>query len=88
MKSNLDASPEEATGLGLDTGARAWERGKLNDRSIEFRSREKQRLGEQLKQILAVDPAALCGIDRVNYEVVLFALQATEVANKRYDWPR
>ena len=35
MAVNLDRSPESTTGLGLDTGARAWEKSKLDSRSLD-----------------------------------------------------
>ena len=84
MESNLAASPEETTGLGLDTGARAWEKHALDNRSIEYRAETKRRLRDQLGQIRAFDRAGLQGMDRISYDVVVFALQAGDAANERY----
>jgi uncharacterized protein (DUF885 family) len=84
MAANLAASPEETTGLGLDNGARAWEKHALDNRSAEYRVETKRRLGDQLRQIRAFDRAGLQGMDRISYDVVAFALQASEAANGRY----
>jgi uncharacterized protein (DUF885 family) len=86
IKAHLDASPEETTSLGLDTGARAWEKSKLDDHALGNIASEKHRIREQLKEMLAFDRASVSGMDRVNYDVVLFTLQATNAANKRYDY--
>jgi uncharacterized protein (DUF885 family) len=84
MSADLDRSPETTTGLGLDTGAHAWEKSKLDDRSLAAIAGDKKRNSEQLQALKALDRSALSGMDAVNYDVVLFALQATEVADKRY----
>jgi uncharacterized protein (DUF885 family) len=84
MASNLDRSPEGATGLGLDTGARAWEKSKLDDRSLASIAVDKKRNTEELHAMQAFDRSTLTGMDQINYDVVLFGLQSAEVADKRY----
>jgi uncharacterized protein (DUF885 family) len=84
MAADLDRSPEGTTGLGLDTGARAWEKSKLDDRSLASIAGDKKRNGEQLHAMQAFDRTSLSGMDRINYDVVLFGLQWADVANKRY----
>lgn len=86
MAANLDRSPETTTELGLDTGARAWEKSKLDDRSLAAIAHDKARNTQQLKQLQAFDAASVSGMDRINYDVVLFGLQSTEVADQRYDY--
>jgi uncharacterized protein (DUF885 family) len=86
MKAYLDASPEGATSFGLDTGARAWEKSKLDDHSLAFIASEKRRLGDELRQMLAFDRASLSGMDQINYDVVVFGLQSANNANMRYDY--
>jgi uncharacterized protein (DUF885 family) len=86
MKGNLDASPEETTALGLDVGERVWAKSKLNDRSLAFRTKERQRIRQQLSRLATFDRASLSAIDQVNYDVVLFTLQAADAANSRYDY--
>jgi len=84
MAVNLDRSPESTTGLGLDTGARAWEKSKLDSRSLDAIARDKKTNTQQLQALQAFDRASLSGMDAVNYDVVLFGLQSNEVADKRY----
>jgi uncharacterized protein (DUF885 family) len=86
MELNLDASPEETTGLGLDSGGRAWEKSLLDNRSLQSRAEAKRRISDQHRRIRAFYRAILRGMDRVSYDVVAFALQASEVANRRYDY--
>jgi uncharacterized protein (DUF885 family) len=86
VQQGLDRSPEGTTSLGLDTGARAYEKSKLDDRSLASIAGDKGRNTEQLKQLLTIDRTKLGGMDAINYDVVLFNLQSTEVADKRYDY--
>ena len=83
---DLDASPEASTSLGLDTGARAPDRRALDDRSLEFRAKERRRIATELSRLVAFDHTLLSGMDRISYDVVLFRLQSTDVANKRYGY--
>ena len=83
---DLDASPEEATSFGLDTGARARARTQLDERTRASGARERARTAEQLNQLLAFDPAPLSGVDRVNYDVVRFGLESAHRAHERHDY--
>ncbi len=86
MAENLDRSPTQATSLGLDKGARAYQRSKIDDSSLAAIASDKQRTADQLKRLKALDPSALSGQDRVNYDVVLFGLEHNDAANKRYNY--
>ena len=86
MKENLDNSPMTVTSLGLDTGARAYEKSKLDDRSLAALAGDKTTNTAQLKQFLTLDRTKLDGMDAINYDVVQFNLQTAEVANQRYDY--
>ena len=86
MAVNLDRSPEQTTSLGLDKGARAWEKSRLDDRSLAAIADDKKRNAQQLDALKDFDRSSVNGIDRINYDVVLFAHQTREVANKRYDY--
>lgn len=88
VTADLDASPEETTGLGLDVGPRARDRSQLDDRSLASRARGKDRIHDQLTQLLAFDPATLRGLDRIHYEVVRFGLASGDAANRRHDYGR
>jgi uncharacterized protein (DUF885 family) len=86
MDQELDRSPEEVTALGFDSGARAWEKSKLDDRSLAAIADDKSRNAAQLAALSAFDPKPLKGMDEINYEVVLYGLKTLDDANKRYDY--
>jgi uncharacterized protein (DUF885 family) len=86
VAAGLDRSPEGTTSLGLDTGARAWEKSKLDDRSLASIAGDKKRNTEQLQKLQAFDRNSVSGMDQINYDVVMFGLQSTEVADHRYNY--
>jgi uncharacterized protein (DUF885 family) len=55
----LEVSPETATGLGLDTGARAHLRARLTDLAREAKLRQYRPMVEALPQLRAIDRTAL-----------------------------
>lgn len=62
--------PENATQLGLDTGARAALRSQLTDRSAEGRQRVANRVRADLAPVNALDAAGLSHATRTSVEVV------------------
>jgi uncharacterized protein (DUF885 family) len=86
MSVNLDRSPEGTTALGLDSGARAAEKSKLDGRSLADIQENKRIVTDQLKRLKALDPAPLSDMDRINYDVVLFGLQTGDEADRRYEY--
>jgi len=76
--------PENATFLGLDTGARAALRGKLTDRSMEGDAARAAACAARLKMLKAVDASALQGIDRVNLETVTYAHQLADDGYRQF----
>ncbi len=86
MAANLDRSPIQVTQLGLDKGPRAWEKSKLDDELLASIASDKQRNSDQLARLKAFDRNTLRGMDAINYDVVLYGLATTEVANQRYDY--
>jgi uncharacterized protein (DUF885 family) len=86
VQQGLDRSPESTTSLGLDTGARAYEKSKLDARSLAAIAGDKTTNTAQLRQLLTIDRTKLEGMDAINYDVVLFNLQTTDDANKRYNY--
>jgi uncharacterized protein (DUF885 family) len=86
VQQGLDRSPESTTSLGLDTGARAYEKSKLDDRSLAAIAGDKTTNTAQLKQLLTIDRTKLEGMDAINYDVVLFNLQTGDAANQRYNY--
>ncbi|HZU63233.1 MAG TPA: DUF885 family protein [Novosphingobium sp.] len=70
----LDRSPETVTSLGLDRGARAGAKARLDDRSLAAWQADKARNGAQLAALQAIDRAALAPRDRANLASVVFQL--------------
>ena len=72
VQAELRRSPEFATNLGLDTGANADLRGKLSDQSAAARADARAETLAQLKQLEAVDRAALTAPERIDLDCVLY----------------
>ncbi|HEX8445384.1 MAG TPA: DUF885 family protein [Sphingomonas sp.] len=79
----LDRSPETASYLGLDTGARAAARGRLNDRSAAARARTFQDIAGYQRMLSRVDRGALTVQDRLLYDSVAYEL-ANGAAGARF----
>lgn len=73
--------PDSATFLGLDTGANAHLRRELPGRSIAADEARARSCSERLQRLKAFDASRLQGLDRVNFEAVLYA---HERANEGY----
>jgi uncharacterized protein (DUF885 family) len=86
MKENLDMSPVGATFLGIDTGARAKQRGEIDDNSLAGYQKNKELTTSQLQRLNAFDAKALTGMDELNYEIVQYGLQIQDGDDKKYDY--
>ena len=62
--------PENATGLGLDVGARAALKSRLADRSISGQQALARRAADRLARLRAIDPAPLTAAARIDLDVV------------------
>jgi len=62
--------PENASGLGLDTGARAALKSRLEDRSGAGQQALARRAAERLARLRAIDPARLGPAARIDLDVV------------------
>jgi uncharacterized protein (DUF885 family) len=89
--------PENATSLGIDTGARAALKARLTDRSAAGQTAIAKRVAERLARLEAVDAAALDEAARIDLDVVRtahetavegFAFPYGEVAllNSNWSW--
>jgi len=81
---NLDESPESATQLGLDKGARAALKGKLDDRSLAGRAGDLARTKRAISRIEAIKPASLSSAGNLNREVVLYSLRGQTVGPEKF----
>ena len=76
--------PENATGLGLDVGARAGLKSRLTDRSGPGQQALARRAGERLARLRAIDPAPLTPAARIDLDV---ARTAHETAVEGFAFP-
>jgi len=77
FEENLRLNPENATQLGLDKDKDADLRGKLRDNSTAGIAAAKASNERQLAQLKTIDATKLSGLDRVNYDTVLYTREST-----------
>jgi uncharacterized protein (DUF885 family) len=80
----LAQNPELATSLGLDTGAHADAKAKLHDGSPAGIAHRRALNADQLRRLKAIDRRPLSGMAAINYDTLLFDLQTTDDANRRF----
>ncbi len=86
IDADLDRSPQMVTQLGLDKGARASAKSKLDRLSLAAIAGDKRRTADQLKALETINRAQLSGMDGVNYDVVHYSLKTADAAYRRYDF--
>ncbi|MFC3578756.1 DUF885 domain-containing protein [Sphingomonas hylomeconis] len=77
-------SPEGATGLGLDKGALAPLKARLDDRSLKARTEDLARTKKSIARIEAVKPETLSHAGKLNREVVLYSLNSGTVGPDKF----
>ena len=83
VQEGLDLNPEGVTSLGMDVGARAYQKSQLTDRSLAAVRRIQDIEARQLAQLEAFDARSLMGMDALNRDVVLYgARQQVEDARR------
>ena len=80
----LAHSPETMTSLGLDKGAASAAKAKLNDYSSAEMQASAQRLARNLQALKAVPRDALTGMDRINYDSVVWSMATAAEATAKY----
>ena len=84
FEDQVDDSPERATGLGLDKGARANLKGQLDDRSAAGRARRLEKVRGRVAALKGIKRDALSAAGKVDLEVVLYHNQTVLNAGDRY----
>jgi uncharacterized protein (DUF885 family) len=77
-------SPEGATGLGLDKGALAALKSRLDDRSLKARSADLARTKKSIARIESIKPETLSHAGKLNREVVLYSLNSGTVGPEKF----
>ncbi|CAN5451608.1 DUF885 family protein [soil metagenome] len=72
FEDQVDDSPERATSLGLDKGARAALKGQLDDRSAAARDARLAKVKARVAALNAIDRKALSPASKVDLDVVLY----------------
>jgi uncharacterized protein (DUF885 family) len=72
FQENLTESPEGATQLGFDKGPNASLKSKLRDETPAGVARTKALGASQLSRLKAIDASRLAGMDKVNYDTILY----------------
>ena len=86
MQEQLDRSPEFATSLGLDTGARAPQKAMLDPSSVATWEADKARTAAQLARLKSLDRAALSPQDRVNYDSVVYVTALSDQGGREFPY--
>ena len=86
MKEQLDLSPIGVTSLGLDKGARAYQKSLIDDASLSGIAKLKALQSSQLQRLKAFDRNSVSGQDQANYDVVLYSLSTGDEAAKRFNY--
>ncbi|MDE2184685.1 MAG: DUF885 family protein [Alphaproteobacteria bacterium] len=86
MSEALDRSPEGVTSLGLDNGARAYQKAMLGSRSLAQTAAFKALNTSQLARLKDINRSALAGLDAVNYDAVLYGLEQTDYTDRHFDY--
>jgi uncharacterized protein (DUF885 family) len=77
-------SPESATGFGLDKGALAPLKSRLDDRSAAGRTADLARTRRSIARIEAIKPNTLSAAGKLNREVVLYSLNSQTVGPAKF----
>jgi uncharacterized protein (DUF885 family) len=82
----IDNSPMTATSLGLDVGARAALKSKLDPSTPAERARQQAFIEKALASLKAIDREKLTGMDRINYDTVVWDYSQTLNGFKNFDF--
>jgi uncharacterized protein (DUF885 family) len=80
----VDESPEQATSLGLDKGARAALKGQLSDYSQAGNAKRQARAAERLARLNAIDSKALSPNRQLDWDVVGYDLNRAVANGRKY----
>lgn len=84
FEEGVDESPQLASSLGLDKGARAGLKSQLNDYSAAGKAARLERVKDRLARLKAVDRAALSPASALDYDVVEYDLGRSVASETRF----
>ena len=77
-------NPEQATGLGLDKGARAALKSQLNDYSAAGKALRLARVKDRLARLHGIDRGQLSAASALDYDIIDYDLSRTVAAETRF----
>lgn len=80
----LDASPQQATNLGVDVGARAGQRARLADPSRAGRDAFIAARADRLRRLAAIDVTKLSPAARIDHDVVAYQSRVVAEGGAKY----
>ncbi|WP_293900530.1 DUF885 family protein [Phenylobacterium sp.] len=80
----VDDSPEQATSLGLDVGARARQRSQVSNYSTFGRTAMFQRTKGRLGRLRTIDRAQLSAASQIDYDVVVYQFDQAVTGAERF----
>ncbi|ARR53209.1 DUF885 domain-containing protein [Rhizorhabdus wittichii DC-6] len=86
FEKQLDDSPETATSLGLDKGARAGQKSKLDGYTKADQARTLAEDKASLAALRKLDRAALSPAAQLNYDVVVYMVEQTTRGGSKYPY--
>ena len=86
MRENLDNSPMTVTQLGLDTGARTYQKSQIDDASLAGIAKSKAITESQFARLKAFDRGSLTPKGKVSYDVIMYGLAGNSDADKRFSY--
>jgi uncharacterized protein (DUF885 family) len=81
---NVDESPQSATSLGLDTGARAHLKAQLDDNTAAERLRRLERTRRRVAELKAIDRGRLTPARKVDLDVILYGQENALRSGERF----
>lgn len=86
MQQQLARSPQLATRLGLDKGALAAAKSRLDDRSLAQRERDKAETEARRRALAGIDRGRLQGSDALGYDTIAYVQDTEAAANRRFTY--
>jgi uncharacterized protein (DUF885 family) len=86
VEEGFDTNPEIVTSLGLDSGARAYQKSQLNDRSPAASDLINALNQSQLTRLTTLAPEALSATDRLNAGIIRYGLENQVAAARMFPY--
>jgi len=84
VEENFDIAPEFVTSLGLDNGARAYQKYQLGERSPAAADLANALNESQLARLKALDQSKLSAADKLNVKIIGYGLDNQVTASKKF----